>query len=51
VLGARVAFTAVVMAIVVWLLANGRPFGGLLLVPLAAIWIRRAAESGRLKLP
>jgi hypothetical protein len=51
VLGARVAFTALVMAIVVWLLTSGRPFGGLLVVPLAAIWIRRAVESGRLKLP
>lgn len=45
----RIAFTAVVMAVVVWLLSTGRPLGGLLIIPLLAIWIRRAAESGRLK--
>jgi hypothetical protein len=43
----RLAFTAVVMVVVVWLLLTGRPLGGLLLVPLVAVWIRRAAESGR----
>jgi len=32
----------------VWLLLTGRPLGGLLLVPLVAIWMRRSAESGRL---
>jgi hypothetical protein len=32
----------------VWLLVTGRPLGGLLIVPLVAIWLRRAAESGRL---
>jgi Flp pilus assembly protein TadB len=47
-LGVRIAFTAVVMAVVVWLLLSGKPLGGLLIVPLVAIWIRRAAESGRL---
>jgi Flp pilus assembly protein TadB len=36
------------MAVVVWLLITGRPLGGLLIVPLLAIWVRRAAESGRL---
>jgi 5-methylcytosine-specific restriction endonuclease McrA len=29
------------------LLLTGRPLGGLLIVPLVAIWVRRAAESGR----
>jgi hypothetical protein len=47
-LALRVGFTAASMAAVVWLLATGRPFGGLLVVPLVAVWIRRAAESGRL---
>ena len=36
------------MVAVVWLSITGRPFGGLVLVPLAAIWMRRAAEGGRL---
>lgn len=44
----RLAYTAVVMVIVVSLLRSGSPVGGLLIVPAAAIWIRRAAESGRL---
>jgi hypothetical protein len=48
-LGLRIAFTAAVMAVVVWLLLTGRPLGGLLIVPLLAIWVRRAAESGRLQ--
>lgn len=47
-LGLRIAFTVAVMAVVVWLLLTGRPLGGLLIVPLVAIWVRRAAESGRL---
>ena len=47
-LGLRIAFTAVVMALVVWLLLTGKPLGALLIVPVLAIWIRRAAESGRL---
>jgi len=45
VLALRIAFTAAVMAVVVWLLATGRPLGALLIVPLAAIWVRRALES------
>jgi hypothetical protein len=48
VLGLRIGFTAVVIALAVWLLLTGRPLGGLLFVPLGAIWLRRAAESGRL---
>jgi hypothetical protein len=44
----RLAFTAIVMVVVIWLLSTGKPFGGLVLVPLVAIWLRRAAESGRL---
>ena len=47
-LSLRVGYTAAVMAVVVWLLLTGRPLGGLLIVPLVAIWGRRAAESGRL---
>jgi ethanolamine transporter EutH len=47
-LGLRIAFTAVVGTAMVWLLLTGRPLGGLLIVPLAAIWLRRSAESGRL---
>jgi Flp pilus assembly protein TadB len=48
VLALRIAFTAVVMVIVVVLLATGNPVGGLLIVPSLAVWIRRGAESGRL---
>ena len=44
----RLAYTAAVMAVVLWLLEAGRPVGGLLIVPLAAVWLRREAESGRL---
>jgi hypothetical protein len=47
-LGLRIAFTVAVMAVVVWLLLTGKPLGALLIVPLLAIWVRRAAESGRL---
>ena len=46
-LGLRIAFTVAVMAVVIWLLLTGKPLGGLLIVPLIAIWVRRAAESGR----
>jgi hypothetical protein len=44
----RLLYTAVVMVVVIWLLRTGNPVGGLLLVPVAAIWLRREAESGRL---
>jgi hypothetical protein len=44
----RLGFTAVVMAGVVWLLRSGQPLGGLVFLPLLAIWLRRQAESGRL---
>jgi len=44
----RLAYTAAVMVVVIWLLRNGEPLGGLLLVPAAAVWLRREAESGRL---
>ena len=44
----RLAYTAVVMAVVIWLLRSGNPLGGLLVVPAAAVWLRREAESGRL---
>jgi hypothetical protein len=44
----RLVYTAVVMVVVIWLLRTGNPVGGLLLVPAAAVWLRREAESGRL---
>jgi hypothetical protein len=44
----RLAYTAAVMVIVVWLLRTGNPVGGLIIVPAAAVWLRRDAESGRL---
>mgnify|MGYP000244589326 CR=1 FL=1 len=43
-LALRLAFTGVVLVLVVWLLRDGKPLGGVLLVPLAAIWLRQAAE-------
>ena len=47
-LALRTAFTVVVMAIVVLLLSGGYPLGGLVIVPVLAVWVRRAAETGRL---
>jgi hypothetical protein len=47
-LGLRLLYTAAVMFVVIWLLRTGNPVGGLLLVPAAAVWLRREAESGRL---
>jgi hypothetical protein len=47
-LAPRVAFTAVATALCVWLLATGKPLGGLVIVPVLAVWLRQAAESGRL---
>jgi hypothetical protein len=44
----RLVFTSAVMVVVVWLVATGRPLVGLVLVPLLALWLLRAAESGRL---
>jgi predicted lysophospholipase L1 biosynthesis ABC-type transport system permease subunit len=44
----RLAYTALVMAVVIWLLRAGNPLGGLLVVPATAVWLRREAESGRL---
>jgi hypothetical protein len=44
----RLVYTAVVLAVVIWLLRSGNPLGGLLVVPAAAVWLRREAESGRL---
>jgi hypothetical protein len=44
----RLAYTAAVMVIVVWLLRTGNPVGGLLVVPAIAVWLRREADSGRL---
>jgi hypothetical protein len=47
-LALRVGFTVAAVAIMLWLLSTGRPLGGLIIVPILAIWIRRAAESGQL---
>jgi hypothetical protein len=44
----RLMYTAAVMVVVIWLLRTGNPIGGLLIVPAAAVWLRREAESGRL---
>jgi protein-S-isoprenylcysteine O-methyltransferase Ste14 len=44
----RLLYTAAVMVVVIWLLRTGNPVGGLLVVPIAAVWLRREAESGRL---
>jgi hypothetical protein len=44
----RLAYTAAVMVLVIWLLRTGEPLGGLVLVPAVAVWLRREAESGRL---
>jgi hypothetical protein len=44
----RLAYTAAVMVVVIWLLRAGNPIGGLLLVPAAAVWLRKEAESRRL---
>ena len=45
-LALRSAFALAVMALVVWLLLSGHPLGALAAV-IAAIAVRRAAESGR----
>ena len=47
-LALRLAYTALVLVGVVWLLRSGQPLGGLVLLPLLAIVVRRSAESGRL---
>jgi hypothetical protein len=46
-LALRIGFTLVATALAVWLLATGRPLGGLLIVPVLAVWVRRRAETGR----
>jgi protein-S-isoprenylcysteine O-methyltransferase Ste14 len=48
IVGLRFFYTAAVMVVVIWLLRVGNPIGGLLLVPVAAVLLRREAESGRL---
>jgi len=47
-LALRVAFTVAATAVCLWLLSTGKPLGGLVIVPALAVWIRRAAETGRL---
>lgn len=44
----RLLYTAAVMVAVIWLLRAGNPVGGLVVVPAAAVWLRRKAESGEL---
>jgi hypothetical protein len=44
----RLLYTAAVMVVVIWLLRTGNPVGGLIIVPAAAVWFGREAESGRL---
>jgi hypothetical protein len=44
----RLLYTAAVMTLVLWLASTGRPLGGLVIVPILAVWLRRSAESGRL---
>jgi hypothetical protein len=47
-LALRAAFAVSVMALVVWLLIDGLPFGALAVV-LLAVWVRRSVEAGRLR--
>ena len=47
-LGLRAAFAISVLALVVWLLMAGMPFGAVAVV-LLAVGLRRSAESGRLR--
>ena len=44
----RLLYTAAVMVVVISVLRAGNPVAGLLLVPAAAVLLRREAESGRL---
>jgi protein-S-isoprenylcysteine O-methyltransferase Ste14 len=44
----RFIYTAGVMTLVLWLASSGNPFGGLVVVPILAVLVRRSAESGRL---
>jgi hypothetical protein len=44
----RLLYTAAVMVLAIWLLRTGNPLGGLLLLPVAAVLLRREVESGRL---
>jgi hypothetical protein len=46
-LALRLAYTAAVMTLVIWLLKHGNPIGGLVIVPALAVWIRHQAESRR----
>ena len=47
-LALRTAFTAAATAVCVWLMATGKPLGGLVIIPVLAVSLRHAAESGRL---
>ena len=46
-LALRAAFALAVTALVVLLLADGLP-GGAIMVVIAAVWVRRLAEAGRI---
>lgn len=43
----RLVYTAAVMVVVLWLASSGNPFGGLVVVPILAVLLRRSADSGR----
>jgi hypothetical protein len=44
----RSTLALLALGIVVWLLRSGLPFGAVAVV-LAAVWVRRHVESGRLR--
>ena len=41
----RLLLTALTLVAVVWLLKAGFPLGGLVIVPLLAVWLRRKLEA------
>jgi hypothetical protein len=47
VLALRAAFAIAVVVVALWFLSAGMPLGALAVVALC-VWLRRAAESGRL---
>jgi hypothetical protein len=44
----RAVFALGVVALSVWLLKDGKPFGPIFVIA-AALWLRRAVETGRLQ--
>jgi hypothetical protein len=47
-LALRLAYTVIAMTLIIGLLRAGNPVAGLLIVPIIAVSLRRAAEDGRL---